>query len=85
MYKYTEATTSWTSTQTGLTEYETLPGKTTERTRWDHEVYKNIIYMGNGVDTYASYDGTTYTEIGTSSVGTCTFDNTTEIITLTSH
>jgi len=84
-YAYDNSTDTWTSTQTGLNEYETIPGLTTHRTRRDYAVYKNIIYMGNGVDPYASYDGTTYTQIWVSSVGTCTFTNATDVVNLTSH
>jgi hypothetical protein len=62
MYKYTEGTSTWTEIKSGLTEYETITGLTTHRTRWDWAVYKNIVYMCNGVNNYASYNGTTYTE-----------------------
>lgn len=60
MYKYDETGNSWTTIKTWLTEYETL--KPTQRVRWDFCVYKNVVYMCNGVDKYASYDWTTYTE-----------------------
>jgi len=59
MYKYDEWTGNWSSIKSGLTEYEVAPAS--HRTRWDFAVYKNIIYMCNGVDDYASYDGATYT------------------------
>lgn len=62
MYKYNE----WTGNRSivssvTLTEFETLTWRTTWRTRRDYAVYKNVVYMGNWVDYYASYDGTTYT------------------------
>jgi hypothetical protein len=62
MYKYDPTGNTWNSIRTGLTEFETNPLMTGQRTRRDYAVYKNIIYMCNGVNNYASYDGTTYTE-----------------------
>lgn len=59
MYKYNESTSNWDSIKTGLTEFE---DDWVTKTRWSFAVYKNIIYMCNGIDNYASYDGTTYTE-----------------------
>ena len=59
MYKYDEPNNEWDSIKTGLTEFE-ADGVT--RTKWSFAVYKNIIYMCDGVNNYASYDGTTYTE-----------------------
>lgn len=62
MHKYDESTDTRTEIKTWLTEYEPL--YPTIRTRWDFCVYKNIVYMCNWVDSYASYDWTTYTEYG---------------------
>jgi len=64
MYEYNEWTSNWDSIKAWLTQYET-DGVTL--TRWSFAVYKNIIYMCNGVDDYASYNPatTTYTEYGT--------------------
>lgn len=59
MYKYVEWTNSWSSIKSGLTEFE-ADGVT--RTKWSFAVYKNIIYMCDGVNNYAKWDGTTYTE-----------------------
>lgn len=59
MYKYVEGTNSWSSIKSGLTEFE-ADGVT--RTKWSFAVYKNIIYMCDGVNSYAKWDGTTYTE-----------------------
>lgn len=59
MYKYDEWTTTWNSIKTWLTEFE-ADGVT--RTRWSFAVYLNVVYMCNGIDAYADYDGTTYTE-----------------------
>ena len=64
-YEYNEWTDIWVSKKTGLTEYETQTGRTGQRTRWDYAVYKNVIYMCNGVDDYASWNWTTYTEYAT--------------------
>lgn len=61
-YQLNSGGTAWVSKKTGLTEFETNSNKTTRRTRRDYAVYKNIIYMCNGVDSYAKWDGTTYTE-----------------------
>ena len=85
MYKYNEWTTTWNSIKTGLTQFETIPELTTHRTRWDFAVYKNIVYLCNGVDTYASYNWTTYTEVGISSVGTVTFTNATDLVNRVAH
>jgi len=62
MYKYNESTGNRSSIKTGLSEFETITGRTTWRTRRDFAVYKNTIYLTNWVNNYASYDGTTYTE-----------------------
>jgi len=53
MYKYDETTWDWNSIKSGLTEFE---ADWTTRTRWSFAVYKNVVYMCNGVDCYASYD-----------------------------
>lgn len=65
MYKYDPMSSNWNSIKTGLTEFETNALMTWQRTRRDYAVYKNVIYMCNGVNNYASYDGTTYTEYAT--------------------
>lgn len=62
MYKLDNTLLTWASIKSWLTEFETATGKTTRRTRWDFAVYKNVIYLTNGVNAYASYDWTTYTE-----------------------
>lgn len=59
MYKYNEWTSTWWSIKTGLTEFET---DWITRTRWSFAVYKNIVYMCNWVDKYASYDWANYSE-----------------------
>lgn len=64
MYSYNETTNVWTSIKSWLTEFETNPVFNGARTRWDFAVYNNIVYMCDGVNNYASYDGTTYTEYG---------------------
>lgn len=82
MYKYNEGNGDWDSIKTWLTQYES-DGVT--YTRWSYAVYLNKVYMCNGIDPYAEYDGTTYTEIGTSTVWTATFTNATNLVNLTSH
>jgi len=56
MYKYNETTGNRTSIKDELSEFETITGRTTWRTRRDFAVYKNTVYMTNGVDSYAKYD-----------------------------
>jgi len=58
MYEYNEWTSDWDSIKTWLTEFET---DGTTRTRWSFAVYKNVVYMCNWIDDYASYNWTTYT------------------------
>jgi len=65
MYRYNEATSNRSSIKSGLTEFETATNKTTRRTRRDYAVYKNVIYLTNGIDNYASYDWTTYSVYAT--------------------
>lgn len=85
-YKYNENTWAFDSVQTWLTEYETLPWRTSRRTRRDYTRYKNVIYMGNGVDPYASYDWSTYTKIGVSAgVNLDSVDHTADTLTKTAH
>lgn len=60
MYKYDEWTGNRLSIKSGLAEFEAL--YPSNRVRRDFCVYKNVVYLANGVDNYAKYDGTTYTE-----------------------
>lgn len=60
MYKYDETSEYWEVIATGLTEYDTL--YPSNKTRWSFFVYKNVIYMCNGVDNYRSFNGVTFTE-----------------------
>lgn len=59
MYKFDG--TNWSSIKTGLiaVDWDGNP------TRWDFAVYKNIVYMCDGYNNYASWNGTTYTEYPT--------------------
>lgn len=84
LWLYDENTGDWNSIATNLTEFE-YDGVT--RTRWSFDVLLNIIYMCNGVDNYCKYDPktATFTRIGDTSVWVCTFDNSTDKITLTAH
>lgn len=59
---YNETSTYWEPVKTGLTEFETATGRTTEKTRWEFAVYKNIMYMCNGIDNYQTWNGTLFTE-----------------------
>lgn len=80
---------SWTRTAItwadNLWEYETLPWLTTKRTRRDFAVFKNKVYMCNGVNPYCYYDWTTFANIGVAAWVVCTFDNTTDLITRVAH
>ena len=58
-YKYKEDDNSWIEIKKWLKELE--KDKIT-RTRWSFAVYKNIVYMCDWVNNYASYDWTTYKE-----------------------
>lgn len=58
-YKYDEEKNSWKSIKTWLLEFEK---DWVTRTRWSFVVYKNILYMCDWVNNYASYDGKNYTE-----------------------
>src|SRR3990167_11033708 len=62
IFLYNEDTTYWEVINTGITEFETVTGRTDERGRWDFAVYKNVIYMCNGIDTYRSWNDTLITE-----------------------
>lgn len=83
-YKY-DNTSAFSVVYSNNIEYETRTGETTKRTRWDYAVYKNVIYMGDWVNPYASYDGTTHTIINTTSIWTTTADNTTDFFTKVAH
>lgn len=63
-WKYDESTEDWNSIRTGRIEYETIPALSANRTRWDFAVYKNIVYMCNWVNNYASFDWTTWSTLG---------------------
>lgn len=77
---------SWTSIATNLQEYETLPRLSGQRTRRDYAVYKNTVYMCDGVNLYCSFDWTTYNQIGAwSGLSPVTADNTTETFTYAAH
>lgn len=81
------ALTSWTrnAIANDLIEFETMPWRTTQRTRWDFVVYKNTLYMCDGVNPYCSYDWTTFTRIGVGSSIVVTADNTTDTFTKVAH
>lgn len=49
----------WKEIKTGLKEFEK---DWITRTRWSFAVYRNVVYMCDGVNPYASYDGTSYVE-----------------------
>ena len=62
MYKYDEVTQNFSSIHSWLAEFETITWRTTRRTRRDFAVYKNVVYLCNWVNPYASYNWTAYTE-----------------------
>jgi len=68
MYSYDESSNTWITIKTWLTEFETNPNFNGARTRRDFAVYNNIVYMCNGVDSYASFSWITpaYLTWGTS-------------------
>lgn len=75
-----------TSIATNLQEYETLPRLSGQRTRRDYVVYKNTVYMCDGVNLYCSFDWTTYNQIGAwSGLSPVTADNTTDTFTYAGH
>lgn len=77
---------SWTSIATNLQEYETLPRLSGQRTRRDYAVYKNTVYMCDGVNLYCSFDWTTYNQIWAwSGLSPVTADNTTDTFTYAGH
>lgn len=61
-YELDNSTQTWVSKKTGLTEFETNTAKTAWRTKWDYAVYKNVIYMCDWINYYASWNGTLYQE-----------------------
>lgn len=61
-YELNNAAQTWVSKKTGLTEFETNSAKTSWRTKWNYAVYKNVIYMCDWVNYYASWNGTLYQE-----------------------
>ena len=83
-YKY-DNTDTFVLVDDRVTAFETRTGETDKRTRRDYAVYKNVIYMCDGVNPYASYNGTTYTIINTTSLWGATADHTTDTFTITSH
>lgn len=84
-YKYNSWTTARDSVYANNIAYETLTWRTTQRTRRDYAVYKNVIYMCDWVNPYQKYDWTTHALIGSTSVWTCTADNATDKITKNTH
>lgn len=78
---------SWTRTSiaSNLIQYETLPWQTAKRTRWDWVVYKNWLYMCDGVNPYCKYASNTFSQIGIAAWVTCTADSTTDLFTKAWH
>lgn len=66
MYLYNDTASIWERIDSGLTEYETQTGRTTQRTRWDFFAIKVAagieVGMCNGVDNYRVWNGTTMTQ-----------------------
>lgn len=84
-YTYDETTGNRTEQEDWLHEYETLTWRTDFRTRRDYAVYKNIVYMCNGVDDYAYRDWTSYYKVWLEVTVDCTFDNTTNSVNKVAH
>lgn len=84
MYRYNDNWT-WNVVTTGLMQYETIPWRTDERTRWDFAVYKNSVYMCDWVNPYQAYDWTNYGRIDMWTPTTFTFDNTTDTLEAVAH
>lgn len=61
MFHWNEVANAWDQIESGLSEFEVQTGMTTNRTRWSFDVYKNVIYMCNGVDFYRSWNGVAIT------------------------
>lgn len=85
LYRYSDTTGNWTSFADNLHEYETIPGLTTQRTRWSFAVYRNSVYMCNGVDPYCAYDWTSYWRIDMWTPTAFTFVNATDKLSSTAH
>lgn len=58
-YKYDDENNSWKEIKKGLKEFEK---DWVTHTRWSFVVYKNVLYMCDWVNPYASYDGKDYKE-----------------------
>lgn len=61
-YELNSTGTTWVSKKSWLTEFETVTAKSWRRTKRDYAVYKNIIYMCDWVNYYATWNGTLYQE-----------------------
>jgi hypothetical protein len=76
----------WQSVRSNLQGREYYPMFNNARVRLDFAPYKWILYIADGVNPYAKYDGTTYTQLWITLVSwTPSFDHTTDQITLSSH
>lgn len=58
MFQWNEGSEYWEVIMQGLTEFETREDIAGNRTLWDFAVYKDVVYMCNGVDSYRWWDGT---------------------------
>lgn len=81
MYEFNEGTDSWDSIFSDLIQFE-QDGVTP--TKWDWVVFKNVVYMCDGVNPYMNWDGTTVTQQIGSPI-TVTFDGSTDVITQAGH
>lgn len=85
MYRYDETTNTWSSIASNLIDFETLSTKSWKRTRWDFTVYKNVCYMCDWVNPYASFDSAYWQPwLGTAFV-IWSFTHTTNLITKVAH
>lgn len=66
MFLYNQTADSWERIDSSLSEFETLTGKTTQRTRWEFFAYNGSGTMEvgtcNGVDNYRVWNGVTMTQ-----------------------
>jgi hypothetical protein len=65
MFLYNEGAACWERIVSSLTEFETAPGRTTQRTRWEFFAYNGSGTMEvgccNGIDDYRVWNGITMT------------------------
>lgn len=84
LYRFDETTSNWNAVFSNLVPTE-VNG---ELTRWDFAVYKNVIYMCDGVNPYCSYDtggAGNFAQHGLTAIPTPSFDAATDTVTSAAH